>query len=47
MRRMDTVVAVVFSWWGLGIGMVGLVTFGFVVWRLVLEDFVLDSIELP
>jgi hypothetical protein len=44
---METVFAVVTSWWGIGIGVVALGSVGVVVWRWVLADLVLASIELP
>lgn len=44
---MDTVLAAVTSWWGIGIGVVALGSGGVVLWRWVLADLVFASIELP
>ena len=47
MRRMEQLFAIVWSWWGVGIGVVVLGSVGVVLWRWVLADLVLSSIELP
>jgi hypothetical protein len=44
---MDTVLSVVTSWWGIGIGVVALGSVGVVLWRWVLADLVFASIDLP
>lgn len=44
---METLLSVVTSWWGIGIGVLTLGSAGVVLWRWVLADLVFASIDLP
>ena len=47
MLRMATIIAVVSGWWGIGLGIAGGAVVLAVLWRWVLADLVMATVELP
>ena len=47
MTDMETVMAALSGWWGVGLGAVGGVVVLGALWRWVLADLVMATVELP